>query len=146
MRDEDLTKRISDLQKSLDKKKSTQPTGASNQIVRLVETANSFDISITETTRHLYQLTFDFNYTIDNYVYAQGLFEVTPENTTDLLGLMGGRIQAVDIDKVNKIISFMTYVAAGDGSSFLVYDYKFYVLASTTGYLDNFDYDIVSAI
>ena len=50
MRDEDLTKRISYLQKSLDKKKSTQPTGASNQIVRLVETANSFDISIIETT------------------------------------------------------------------------------------------------
>lgn len=52
MRDEDLTKRISYLQKSLDKKKSTQPTGASNQIVRLVETANAYDISITETTRH----------------------------------------------------------------------------------------------
>lgn len=140
MRDEYLLDRISRLRKSLDQKKTTQYSGASNQIINLVQTGDSFDVyvEIPAYTTKLVRLTFDFIYNNSNYAYAQGFYgEPTETRIREALG--------VDITIATKTIRFMDYVILDNLTpDKITYDFKAHVLSSTTGILDNFNWESVT--
>lgn len=141
MRDDNLTTRIKKIRQDLQAKKSTQPSGASNQIINLIKTNDAYDVSIMVPSFNtfLVHINFELSYNNANYAYTQAFAE--PVGSTDPVRSVG----AIDINIVTKKISFKDYIILDNITpDKLFFDYKFYVLCSTTGTISNIGWSSVT--